>query len=85
MGVNGDSLQGDGINHGDLVIVEPNVEIIDGKMYVIRRQNEVVARHLYTDADKLKLVSSNEDYETVEATDIEVLGRLILSGRWKKH
>lgn len=67
------------------VILEPNAEIIDSKIYVIRRENEVVARHLYQQGDRLKLVSSNRHYETIEATDIKVLGRVILSGRWKKH
>ncbi len=83
--VNGDSLQGDGIYSGDLVIVEPNPEISDGKIYAIRLENEVVARHLYQEDNKVKLASSNGSYQVMEVNQVEILGRIILSGRWKKH
>lgn len=83
--VNGNSLEGDGIYSGDLVIIEPNPEIFDGKIYALRLENEVVARHLYRQANKVKLTTINGDCQVIEVNQVEILGRIILSGRWKKH
>lgn len=84
--VSGESLQGDGILSGDVVAVNSiDTEIIDGKIYIIRLGNEVCARHVFKQDNYLRLVSSNGDYKEMLATDVEILGRVILSGRWKKH
>ena len=83
--VSGTSLIGDGILSGDTVIVQPETEIIDGKIYVVRLGNEVCARHVYKQNDHLRLKSSNGDYQEMAVKDVEILGRIVISGRWKKH
>ena len=93
--ITGSSLEGDNIYDGDTVIVEPDTTIIDGKIYVVRLEHEVCARHLYRinpDLSRpgsgqagLKLVSSNGHYNELEPEQVEILGRIILSGRWQKH
>lgn len=83
--VSGDSLEGDEIYTGDMLVIEPTVEILDGRIYVVRMGNEVCARHVFKQNDHLRLVSSNGNYQDIKATEVEILGRVVLSGRWKKH
>lgn len=85
LNVKGESLSGDDIADGDFVIVEPGTEILDGKIYICGLENEVVARHVYKEADKLVLVSSNSHYSKLKPDEIKIMGRVILSGRWNKH
>jgi SOS-response transcriptional repressor LexA len=75
--VNGDSLLGDGIKNGDIVFVEPNPDMIEGKIYVIRLDNEVVARHVHRENGFAVLTSSNGKYARIEVEKLEVLGRVI--------
>jgi repressor LexA len=83
--ISGNSLVGDNIYADDIVVIEPTSEIIDGKIYIVRLENQCVARHVYKLNGRIRLVSSNGDYKEIQATDVEILGRVILSGRWKKH
>jgi len=68
--VSGNSLKGDGIEDGDILIVDKNSDIVDGKIYIIRIGNEVVARHVFRQDGELKLVSSNHDYQVVKAFEM---------------
>ncbi len=83
--VSGDSLMGDGILPGFTVVIEPNIDIIDGKIYVVRLGNEVCIRHVFKKDDHLRLKSSNGKYQDLSVKDIEILGRVVASGRWQKH
>jgi len=83
--VSGDSLQGDGISDGDLVIVEPDPEITDCRIYIIMLDNQVLARHLQKAGERYKLLSSNNEYRELEPDEIDIRGRVILSGQWRKH
>lgn len=80
--VSGDSLVELGINSGDHIIVEPTSQIINGKVYVVRLENQVVARRVFKDPDGIKLVAGNSNYQVITPDKVEVLGRAILCGRW---
>ena len=82
--VSGQSLEGDGIRDGDTVIVKRDAMMVDGKVYIVRLGNEVVARHVYWLGDKVKLAASNSDYQEIEASEVEILGRVILAGQWQR-
>jgi len=82
--VSGQSLIGDQICPGDYLIVEPHAQIIDGRIYVLRLDNEVVARHVYRQNGKYKLMASNGDYRDIEPEQLEVLGRVIVAGHWNE-
>ena len=73
----GNSLSGDGINKGDMVAVDPEAPIIDGKIYALRIENEVVARHMARSNGTVRLSSSNGDYKDIELSHVEILGRII--------
>lgn len=83
--VSGDSLQGDEIENGDTVIVEPQPDLIDGKIYIVDVSGEHVARHLHRDNGSVILTSSNGKYARMTANEVIVQGRVVLSGRWVKH
>ena len=81
----GDSLQGDDVFDGDHLIVDPSQRnIVDGKIYAVRLGNETCARHVSVQDGHLRLESSHKDYRVIEASEVEILGRVVLSGRWKK-
>lgn len=82
--VSGDSLIGDDIMSNDLVIVDPTLPIINGNIYVVRLENEVVIRHVRKTDDSLELTSSNGKYQLIKATQVETLGGVILFGHWTK-
>lgn len=83
--VSGNSLADDGIQDGDLLIVEETNDILEGKIYVLRLGNEVIARHVYRQNNELKLVSSNNKYQIIKANEAEIRGRVIFSERRTTH
>ena len=76
--IRGESLAGDNIHDGDKAIVTPNYEVIDGKLYIVKHENKVVLRHVYKSNNHLRLVAANPQYEDIEMTDCQLLGRVIL-------
>lgn len=80
--VSGDSLIGDGIVSGDTVVLEPTSDIIDGKIYALRKRDEVVLRHVYKENDHLRLESSNGEYKRLKARSVEIIGRVVFLPRW---
>ena len=83
--VDGDSLIGDGIQSGDYVVIEPNAEIIEGKIYIIKIENETIARHVRVRNNKAIMTSSDCDFAEMEIDKMEILGRIRLSGRYQQH
>lgn len=80
--VMGDGLAGDGINSGDFLVVEPTTNVIDGKLYIVRLGEEVCARHVYKhNKEHLRLVASNGEAQEVQASDVEIQGRVVLLSR----
>ena len=83
--VSGDSLIGDDIQDKDTVIVDPDPVIIDGRIYIVKLGNEYVARHLHRENGFVILTSSNGKYDKMKVKEVEIKGRVVLSGKWKKH
>ena len=82
--VEGNSLVGDDIHDGDTVIIEPDPEYVDGKIFIVKVENEVVARHVRKQKNKLRLESSNGNYSVIEPSQVELQGRVVLKGHWDK-
>jgi SOS-response transcriptional repressor LexA len=82
--VKDDSLQNEGIYNGYTVIVEPESKIVNGKLYIIRSGEEVIGRRVIKENNNYVLYSSFGSY-TRRPSDIEVIGRIVLSGQWKEH
>jgi SOS-response transcriptional repressor LexA len=78
-------LIGDDIQDKDTVIVDPDPVIIDGRIYIVKLDNEFVARHLHRENGFVILTSSNGKYDKMKVKEVEIKGRVVLSGKWKKH
>lgn len=78
--ITGDSLKGDGIENGDVIIVDRSGEVVEGKIYAIRMENnEVTAKHLHLNQGKVVLRASNGDYDDLVMAGADILGRVIAS------
>jgi|GEM_PF-884106 len=86
LNVSGESLAGDGIHDGQQVVVEPNPEFVNGKIYIIRIEGECVAKHVYWSNGQVKMTSTNKEFPemTADRDKVEILGRVILFGKWEK-
>lgn len=82
--IEGDSLTGDDIHDGDTVIIEPDPEYIDNKIYICKIDHELVARHVKKQKNKMRLEASNGNYSVIEPSQVELQGRVVLKGRWNK-
>ena len=84
--VTGESLIGDDIQDGDYVVYNTKTkEVVSGKIYICRMENEVLAKHVVMENSHVRLVSSNPRYKDIELASIEILGRVILSSRIHEH
>jgi SOS-response transcriptional repressor LexA len=83
--VSGDSMTGDGIQSGFKVVVNPEEKsVVDGKIYVVRVENEVTVKHVAVKNGRMVLSPSNRKYRDLRPEQIEILGRVILAGNWKE-
>jgi repressor LexA len=82
--IQGESLSGDGIHDGDYVIVDPNADFVNDRIYAVRVENRVTAKHLHRENGHVLLLPSNDRYPPMEFEKIEILGRLILVIKRKK-
>lgn len=78
--VDGDSMIGDEIYDGDCVLLR-NVEVRDGQIGAVMVNGETTLKRIYRDSGFLRLVPSNERYDTVhiplsESDSFRILGRL---------
>jgi len=77
--IRGDSLVGDKINNGDDVVIEPDPDLVEGKIYAVKIQGEFVARHVHRENGYVILTSSNGKYEKMKVEELEMVGRIIWS------
>jgi len=77
--VSGDSLKDDGIQDGDMLVIDPHSDLQIGKLYVVRIGPEFFARHIYIEGDIVRLKAANSHYEDIKVTACNIVGRVI----WK--
>lgn len=71
--VSGDSLEGAGIDNGDLVLIDPGQEHSNGNIVGIRLETgDSVIRRAYKEEDGLRLESENPAFTTIHITEGEV-------------
>lgn len=84
----GDSMEPE-IKHGDALMVDKSKrEIVDGQIYIVRYDNELMCKRLQKlPPKKIKVVSDNAKYEsyTIDLTkseiDFEIIGRVLYYSR----
>lgn len=75
--VQGDSMSGIGILHGDLIVVDRSIKPVDGKVVVAVVDGELTVKRLRQIKGKTYLVPENPDYEPIEIkefTDFQIWG-----------
>lgn len=78
--VRGDSMIGDGIHDGDLVVVQRTEGAPDGEMVVALVSGEVTLKRIYREAgERIRLQPSNPELEplTVAASEVDVQGVVV--------
>lgn len=63
--VAGDSMMGDRIEPGDLLVVDCTSDPMHGKIAVVWINGEYTVKRLHFEGDKLYLIASNPDYATI--------------------
>lgn len=83
--VEGDSMVGAGILHGDLIAVHRTPEAHSGQIVVARLEGEITVKRLQQDAAGLQLLSANPAYAPIEvppdASDFAIEGLYVGSIR----
>jgi len=79
--ISDDHMISDGILSGDTVIINPEKEILDGKIYALRLGDEVLVRHVYQNKKTLRLEATGDIHRQAARSETEILGRVILSFR----
>jgi DNA polymerase V len=75
--VDGDSMIGAGIHHGDILIVDRAVEPIDRKIVIAIVDGQLTVKRLRKADGKILLMPENPDYQPIEIpdeTELEIWG-----------
>lgn len=79
MEVVGDCMTGDHISEGSMVLVKRESEPKDGRIYVVRMEDEVLLRRVKRIKNSLALIPSNPAYDPMilSSGDVQIIGRVI--------
>ncbi len=79
--VKGDSMRGDHICEGDLVVVDPSLEAVEGDIVVVLVGEEAAVKRLRRRGRRVELHSSNPAYPPIfleeGGEDVRLLGRVV--------
>ena len=79
MEVVGDCMTGDHIAEGSLVLVKRESEVREGRIYVVRIEDEVLLRRVKRIKRSVALIPSNPSYDPmiVSEGDLNIIGRVV--------
>ena len=83
--VKGDSMINSGIFEGDLVIVTPNKNAVNGEIVVAMLDDEVTVKTFENKNNKMRLIPSNDNYQPIEITtdrEFSIVGKVVGVVRW---
>lgn len=66
--VNGDSMEGAGIHHGDLLIIDKSLEPLSNRIAVCFLDGEFTVKRLKIDNDIIWLIAENSKYQPIKVT-----------------
>lgn len=64
----GNSMSGEGIDEGDILVIDKSLELIDGDLAVCFINGEFTVKRVKLEKDFAWLVPSNPDYEPIKVT-----------------
>jgi repressor LexA len=79
LNVTGDSMIDDGIFEGDIVIVKPEKEPLNGSIAVVLIDDEVTIKRFYKENVKVRLVPANSSMkpQVLSPADVQYIGKVI--------
>lgn len=83
--VEGDSMDGAGIHHGDILVVDRSVSPVDGHIVIAFVDGERLVKRLRVFGEQGALEAANPKYPTIQlsaATQVEIWG--VVTGRFAK-
>jgi len=76
--VRGDSMVGDGIYDGDLIIVKPQPDAVNGEIVVAMIEDEATVKRFYREQGFIRLQPSNLRFDPIIVSrDFKVVGKVI--------
>ena len=64
--VSGSSMEGAGIHHSDILVVDRSLEPVDGKIVIAAIDGEIIVKRLCKEGKKVFLNAENEEYAPIE-------------------
>jgi len=83
--VKGDSMINAGIFEGDLVIVSPKKEVVNGEIVVAMLDDEVTVKTIEIKNNNIRLIPSNNNYSAIEINpgrEFSIVGKVVGVVRW---
>lgn len=81
--VRGESMHGDGIFDGDLVVVSPGPDVPNGAVAVVRLESqetgesEVTVKRVYRERGRIRLQPSNDAFDPLIVADAHIEGKVV--------
>jgi repressor LexA len=73
----GESMIGDGINDGDIAIIQKKEVAKDGEIIVALLEEEATLKTYYKEKDLIRLEASNPKFKPIKAKKVTVVGKLV--------
>ncbi len=73
----GESMIGDGINDGDIAIIQKKEVARDGEIVVALIENEATLKTYFKDSDSIRLEASNPKFKTIKVKKVSIVGKLV--------
>jgi len=74
--VEGESMAGAGIHHGDFVIVRRQQTVENGEIAALLLGDEATVKRFYREKDHFRLQPENDEFEPILTREVEVLGKV---------
>ncbi len=74
--IEGESMSGAGIHNGDFVIVRRQETVENGEIAALLLGEEATVKRLFLEKDCFRLQPENDQFETILAREVEVLGKV---------
>ena len=69
-------MSGAGIHNGDFVIVRRQETVENGEIAALLLGEEATVKRLFLEKDRFRLQPENDQFETILAREVEVLGKV---------
>jgi repressor LexA len=73
----GESMIGEGINDGDIAIIQKKEVARNGEIVVALIEGEATLKTYFKDADMVRLEPSNSKFKTIKTKKASILGKLV--------